>query len=106
MPDTGYDIATKHFGETRVFFCPLDFTWAVKRTLRNLAPAKLVLAELELWPNLVSLARQRECDVMVFNGRLSERSASRYQRLGRFTRPIFGKLSWVCAEEKEVWPNP
>lgn len=27
--DTGYDLAVKHFGEARVFFCRLDFTWAV-----------------------------------------------------------------------------
>ena len=29
--DTGYEIAVKHFGADRVFFCPLDFSWAVKR---------------------------------------------------------------------------
>ena len=54
--DTGYDLAVQHFGSRCVFFCPLDFTWAVRRTLRNLKPLQLVLAELELWPNLVRIA--------------------------------------------------
>jgi 3-deoxy-D-manno-octulosonic-acid transferase len=98
--DTGYEIAVKHFGENQVFFCPLDFTWAVRRTLRYLAPSQLVLVELELWPNLIRLARQRGTEVMVINGRLSERSASRYQRLAIFTRPIFARLSWVGCQDQ------
>ena len=60
--DTGYDLATKLFGQNRVFFCPLDFTWAVKRTLRHLKPDQVVLTELELWPNLIRLAGQRDFD--------------------------------------------
>lgn len=97
--DTGYDLAVKHFGADRVFFCPLDFTWAVKRTLRNLSPSQLVLAELELWPNLIRLARQRGCPTMVINGRLSQRSAARYQKFARFTKSIFASLSWVGCQD-------
>lgn len=98
--DSGYDLAVARFGADRVFFCPLDFTWAVRRTLRHLAPEQLVLAELELWPNLIRLARQRGCHVAVFNGRLSERSARGYCRFTALTRPTFGRLSWVgCQDE-------
>ncbi len=101
--DTGYDLAVKHFGADRVFFCPLDFTWAVRRTLRNLAPTQLVLAELEIWPNLVRIADRQGCEVMIVNGRLSQRSASRYQRARAFTRPIFARLSWVgCQDESSL----
>ena len=57
--DSGYDLAVKHFGAEQVFFCPLDFTWAVNRTMRHLQPTQLVLAELELWPNLIRLADAR-----------------------------------------------
>ena len=98
--DTGYDLAVKHFGSEDVFFCPLDFSWAVNRTFRNLRPDKLVLVELELWPNLVRSARRHQCDVMVINARLSERSARRYQAVGRLTGPIFAGLDWVgCQDE-------
>ncbi len=98
--DTGYDLAVKHFGSEDVFFCPLDFSWAVNRTFRNLRPGKLVLVELELWPNLVRTAHRHQCDVMVINARLSERSARRYQAAARLTRPIFEALDWVgCQDE-------
>ena len=98
--DTGYAVAVGHFGPDRVFFCPLDFTWAVNRTLRNLAPSQLILAELELWPNLIRAAAQLGCRVTVINGRLSERSAARYQKLRPLTQPIFAALGWVgCQDE-------
>ncbi len=98
--DTGYDLAVKLFGEARVFFCPLDFSWATSRTIGNLRPELLVLTELELWPNLIRLARQSGCPIAVINGRLSERSAQRYQRFAWLSRRIFQRLSWVgCQDE-------
>ncbi len=98
--DTGYDLAVKKFGADRVFFCPLDFTWAVRRTLKNLMPTQLVLAELELWPNLVQAAQLFGIPVRVINGRLSERSAARYIRFAPLTKSTFERLSWVgCQDE-------
>lgn len=101
--DSGYDLAVKRFGQSSVFFCPLDFSWAVNRTLAHLNPQLLVLAELELWPNLVKLARKRQTDVIVVNGRLSDRSAAGYQRFARLTRPIFESLSRAeCQDESSA----
>jgi len=98
--DTGYDLAIQHFGVDRVFFCPLDFSWAVRRTIENLKPKLLLLAELELWPNLIRIANHHDCPVMVFNARLSEKSASGYHRFGLLTHRTFARLSWVgCQNE-------
>jgi 3-deoxy-D-manno-octulosonic-acid transferase len=98
--DTGYDLAAKQFGQARVFFFPLDFSWAVARTLRNLKPELLVLTELELWPNLIRTAEEMNCRVVVINGRLSERSAQRYQKFAWITRNVFKRLSWVGCQDK------
>jgi 3-deoxy-D-manno-octulosonic-acid transferase len=99
--DTGYDLAVAKFGAEQVFFCPLDFSWAVRRTLRNLQPTQIVLVELELWPNLIHAARRRSIPVRVINGRLSERSASRYIRFAKVTRSTFASLSWVGCQDDE-----
>lgn len=93
--DTGFDLAVQRFGAERVFFCPLDFTWAVARTIRHLAPQQLILAELELWPNLIRTAKAHGCRVVVINARLSQRSADRYQQASFLTRSIFQNLDWV-----------
>jgi 3-deoxy-D-manno-octulosonic-acid transferase len=97
--DTGFDLACDKLGADHVFFCPLDFTWAVRRTLKRLQPTQLVLAELELWPNLVRAAERRSVPVRVVNGRLSERSASRYIKFSALTKTTFQRLSWVGCQD-------
>ena len=49
--ETGFDLATQKYAEHFVFFCPMDFSWAIKRVIKRLRPTMLILAELELWPN-------------------------------------------------------
>ncbi|MCM2372976.1 3-deoxy-D-manno-octulosonic acid transferase [Aporhodopirellula aestuarii] len=97
--DTGYDLAVRLFGADQVFFCPLDFSWAVSRTLRNLRCKQLVLAELELWPNLIAAADGIGCPVAVINGRLSERSAAGYQKFAKLLAPTFSRLSAVGCQD-------
>ena len=54
----GMALAKKKYAGRTVFYCPLDFTWAVNAAMRRVRPDLLVLAELELWPNLVWAARR------------------------------------------------
>jgi len=103
--DTGYDLAVQRFGSQRVFFCPLDFTWAVRRTLRGLDPVQLVLAELELWPNLIRIAAHQGCPAIIVNGRLSERSCRGYQRFRKLTEPIFRSLHYVACQDETSFRN-
>lgn len=79
---TGYVLARRKYAPRMVFYCPLDFTWAVRRALRRIRPDVLLLAELEIWPNLLQLARQQGVRIGLVNGRLSARSLRGYRRLG------------------------
>ena len=78
---TGYTLAKTRYRQHRVFYCPLDFSWAVKTALRRVRPSLLVLAELELWPNFVAAAHRAGVKVAIVNGRLSDRSFRGYRRL-------------------------
>ena len=53
---TGYELAHQKYPQHLVAYCPLDFSWAVRRALRRFRPDLLVLTELELWPNLIRAA--------------------------------------------------
>jgi 3-deoxy-D-manno-octulosonic-acid transferase len=79
--DAGHDEARRCFPDLPVFSYPLDFSWAVRRTLRQVDPALIVLAEGELWPNFLLAARRYGVPVAVINGRMSPRSGARYRRL-------------------------
>ena len=85
--DAGYDEARRCFPDLPVFHFPFDFSWAVRRTLRRVDPALIVLAEGELWPNFLLAAQRPGVPVAVINGRMSPRSAARYRRLRSADRP-------------------
>jgi 3-deoxy-D-manno-octulosonic-acid transferase len=85
---TGMALAKKKYPQLLVFYCPLDFTWAVSAAMRRIRPDVLVLAELELWPNLIRAAGRHGAKVAIINGRLSEHSFRGYRRI----RPLIARL--------------
>jgi 3-deoxy-D-manno-octulosonic-acid transferase len=97
----GYHLAMKRYAPRLVCYCPLDFTWAVRRAMRCLRPDLLVLAELELWPNLIAAAREHGASVAVINGRLSEKSFRGYRRIGWVTQKALEKIELVAAQNEE-----
>jgi 3-deoxy-D-manno-octulosonic-acid transferase len=92
-------LARKRFPDHTVFYCPLDFTWAVAEAMRRVRPDVLVLSELELWPNLIRAARNHGARVAVINGRLSESSFQGYRRVRRLLRPVVDRLDLVAAQD-------
>ena len=98
---TGYELARSRYHEHLVFYCPLDFSWAVRRAIARLRPTLLLLVELELWPNLIAAARNGGAKVAIINGRLSERSFRGYRRLRPFVRRVLEKVDLVAAQTPE-----
>jgi 3-deoxy-D-manno-octulosonic-acid transferase len=97
----GYALAQKRYAPRTVFYMPLDFTWAVRRAMRRIRPDLLVLAELELWPNLIRAAKAFRAKVAVINGRLSERSFRGYQRIGWLARRILAQVDLIAVQSDE-----
>ena len=98
---TGQQLAAQRFGADRCFYFPLDLPWAVVRTLRALRPRLLLLAESELWPNVLTHCARRGVPVLVVNARISDRSLPRYLRLRALWRPFLRMLSLVLAQSEE-----
>lgn len=98
---TGYVLARRRYPELAVFYCPLDFSWAVRRAIRRIRPTMLVLAELELWPNLVRMAHDSGVKIAVINGRLSSHSFRGYKRIGWLIRPLLERLSLIAVQNEE-----
>ncbi len=95
---TGYTLARSRYAEHTVFYCPLDFTWAVRRAIERIRPKLLVLAELELWPNLIAEARRAGAKVAIVNGRLSDHSFRGYCRLRPLVRRLLSHLDLIAAQ--------
>jgi 3-deoxy-D-manno-octulosonic-acid transferase len=98
---TGYELARKKYADLTVFYCPLDFSWAVRNALRRIRPSLLVLAELELWPNLIGAATEHGARVAIVNGRLSDRSFPRYRRVRPLVSRMLRQVDLIAAQSEE-----
>lgn len=98
---TGYELACKKYAEHTVCYCPLDFSWSVRRAMRRIRPTMLVLAELELWPNLILAAKDEGARVAIINGRMSDHSFPGYQRFRLLVSRLLDKLDLIAAQNEE-----
>lgn len=76
------------------FFLPLDFSWIIHKLMRKIKPDLLILVEGDFWFNLIDQAPH----VALVNGRVSERSLSRFKMVPFFSRPLFGKIELLCVQ--------
>ena len=98
---TGRTLAEKKYPQHIVFYCPLDFTWAVRNAIRRIRPDLLVLSELELWPNLIFSTHRLKIPTTVINGRLGEKSFRGYRWLQPLIRNMLGCLYLIAVQNKE-----
>jgi 3-deoxy-D-manno-octulosonic-acid transferase len=100
---TGQALARERFGAERVFYFPLDFAWAVRRYLRVLRPAALVLMESELWPRMLWECERAGVPVVVVNARVSDRSFARAMRVRTVWGRVVRKVSaWLVQSEEDA----
>jgi 3-deoxy-D-manno-octulosonic-acid transferase len=94
---TGFHFAQEQLGDVAAILpFPLDFPWVLKRALRLLQPELYVALESELWPNLFWLLRRAQIPAVLFNGRISPRSARHYALLRPLYQPIFRQFRWLA----------
>ncbi len=95
----GHALATTKYAEHTVSYAPLDFSWAVQRAYQRIQPDAVLLAELELWPNLIRFADRYDAKIAVVNGRLSEKSHRGYSRIRFLVGPLLKQLDWIGAQD-------
>lgn len=79
-------------------FIPLDVPSMVRRFLDHWRPELAILAESELWPNLMIETTRRSIPLVLVNARLSWRSFQRWRRLPRFIGPLLGLVDLCLAQ--------
>ncbi|MEN8223520.1 MAG: glycosyltransferase N-terminal domain-containing protein [Acidobacteriota bacterium] len=89
---SGFRIAGEIFKDIEVINGPFDLSFVVKRFIKKINPSIIILNELEIWPNWISIADRMDIPMAVINGRISAQAFKRYKRfsflIGRFFRKI------------------
>lgn len=101
MTPTGRATSEAVFGEyvERVYLA-YDYPFAVARFLDHFRPRLGLIMETELWPNLTAACGERGVPLLLVNGRLSERSARRYQRFSGLAREAMSRLAAIAAQSE------
>ncbi len=98
---TGFALARKTAPPwIEVMYTPLDYWPIMCRAFSVIRPARIVLVEAEVWPNLAAAAHARQIPLALVNARLSPRSERRYRRFRFFVAPTFRLLDLVCVPER------
>jgi 3-deoxy-D-manno-octulosonic-acid transferase len=75
---TGQKLAAE-FLPGQAFYFPFDWSWCVRRVFRSIKPGLILVFETEIWPNFLWEAHDQDIHVILINGRISDRSFSRYR---------------------------
>jgi len=97
---TGQEVARKHYPGKRVFYYPLDLSWATRKVLRRVNPQAVILLELEIWPNFLLATSVTEVPVLLVNGRISRKSFRRYGVLQRVIPEPMDRILLYCVQTR------
>jgi 3-deoxy-D-manno-octulosonic-acid transferase len=79
MTRTGYETAKAQVPEADVVLLfPIDHPLIIRRAIAKIQPRLLLIAETELWPNLLRSCGKKEIPIILFNGRISQKSFRGY----------------------------
>lgn len=88
-----------------IFYFPLDWSGPIRRVLGAFEPALVVILETEIWPNFLRECRRAGVPVIFVNGRISERSFTRYRWangfLGGFLRRVLNDATLFLMQTQE-----
>jgi 3-deoxy-D-manno-octulosonic-acid transferase len=100
--ETGQKLAEERydFADAIIYF-PFDWSWIVRRVLRAIRPACVLIVETEIWPNFMRQTKRAGVPIIFVNGRISKKSFSRHQRalrwfpffIGRFYKRVLSNAS-------------
>jgi 3-deoxy-D-manno-octulosonic-acid transferase len=79
-------------------FIPLDAPRFVQRFLDHWRPGLALFVESDLWPNLILSCAERKIPMILINGRLSERSFSRWRRVPGAIGALLGRFDLCLAQ--------
>ena len=92
----GRAVASQAYDVDAAFLAPLDLPWVVRRTVEIIKPCLFLVAETELWPNLLKEVKRKGIPVILFNGRISQRSYRFYRPLRFFFKGVLKNFDALC----------
>ncbi len=100
---TGQETAKKSLGDyvQKIVYFPFDFFFSVLSFLNTFKPEKIIIAETEIWPGLMSFAKCKKIKVYTVNGRISPHSFEGYKKIKYLLSPILNKYEKIYMQSED-----
>jgi 3-deoxy-D-manno-octulosonic-acid transferase len=99
--DSGYEGAVKHLKMAEnIFFHPLDCLPFTYLALSRIKPDLYVVTDTGFWPGLTDQLHKQNTPQILFNGRISHRSARGYLKAGSLFKTMFQQFDRLCMQNK------
>jgi 3-deoxy-D-manno-octulosonic-acid transferase len=97
--ETGHAEAKRSlpFADHHVYL-PFDFNSVISRTVKQVSPALVILCESDFWYNFLRSSKKVGASVALVNGKISERSANRFNKVPFFSKRLFGLFNTICTQ--------
>ncbi|MEK6796771.1 MAG: glycosyltransferase N-terminal domain-containing protein [Spirochaetota bacterium] len=96
---TGYDAAVKGYKDTvTLFYFPFDWPLVIHRFFDSIKPAVMMIAEIEIWPNFIAIAKRRNIPLYLINARMSEPIAKKYRPYTWFFSSFYAAYDGMFAQ--------
>lgn len=81
-----------------VFYLPLDVSFIVRSVVDLINPCLFIIAETEIWPNLITYVNKRDIPIISVNSRISDKSFNSYKLIKFLLQGILNKISFFCVQ--------
>lgn len=101
--DTGYANAKDKYKDkekVKIIYFPLDYYWKIRKIRKLINLKLLIIIETEIWPNLIKIC-SKKANVIIVNGRISDRSFPKYKRMKFFLKTSLKKVKAFYMQSQE-----
>ena len=99
--DSGYEGAVKQLKMAEnIFFHPLDCLPFICLALSRIKPDLYIVTDTGFWPGLADQLHKQKTPQILFNGRISHRSAKGYLKAGSLFKTMFQQFDRLCMQNK------
>lgn len=82
-------------------YVPVDSPTVIKTFLAHVQPIAALFVETELWANILTELSKQHIPSILVNGRLSEASFTRYQKISAVSSSMMHNLTLIIAQDEE-----
>lgn len=83
-----------------ITYLPLDLSFIVRSVIGKIKPSLFIIAETEIWPNLISSLFRNNIPVALVNCRISDASFRGYLSIKFLLKPLLNKINLFCVQTK------